>query len=1044
MLGAAVIFLGVTLLITAGVASGIAPAVGDSVERTEAPADTERLQSELNSEQEHTKLDNGTLTISIANLDSEYDDDLSLGFKTADDSTDREIVPEHEAVEVEIDDLREDINIFEPFDIVAFPDTDENQTLVESLEIKALVNEPRLTADRNEGELLFESPFLFTGEEYHVMIGNRQESVNATEDRSLNLSDHNAFVLLSGNETLEISATGGDFETELAVPFDNDEVFGLAKDIADAPSVVPKDGEIRIEHDLLFRNESYELRIETSSPDGIFVKEVRATDQSVALPTEVSSALVADNFSTTATSVEGVVSGEDIFEHDTHIHLDEYTATIEGGNLTIEGFDSPEFVHQAWIKHNGQISLADATNQSVLSIDLTDSSISPEEEDTVDVVIIGEEGHLSSIIVEIIDVPTEDGGLFDGISRFLTIWLVAAVLSLLAFFLFFNTGPRSVRQALKSGKAFTVLVAGHALLFSLFVYLLFVLVEFSVVKITIATIAVTAVSGMAYGLDRQEQRDSRALVLAVAIAIMTLGISLIVYELVGWPVLWIVPGAAYGLFAAATLIIWYEYHASPASQQSRPSQNSPGPSTVEVTVEVVDEVSGQQIGSGVSVYAQQKKSQGLGPNQTDKQLKLNQGTAVEKLNQGLWEFEAQAGDRTDSKTYQIDQRRQSVRLAIPGTNFTVAIENRDGKPIPNADVSIGGNGFTDSGSTGRNGRFTSLVPFSADTVDITADHQLFEAKSQTAQVTAGGTKLALEPKQGQLTVTALLDREPVSDVSVTAERRTEPRLEESGTTDENGTVEFSKMLVGRYDIDAQLPVNSTGFSITAGEAVIEEGQTDRQEIRISFDFQLSREQKQRIRDLRGVLQTISRSSRRDDAVQHFYASVLHTALDEVECVPQFGYHFLRYNQNPDAVVDAVLEAIEEATEMMDEVLSSQRNVNLFSACSDLPSTTVEYDTDTGISSLLRMGSQGIGQQRSEVQREVEAIDDRITTELRDLSEVSPVREMWEGISEILRDQSGQSETEVAASNFVALLLLDAIESIFEHRDLRKRLEQTVY
>ncbi|WP_382185439.1 hypothetical protein [Halovenus salina] len=58
--------------------------------------------------------------------------------------------------------------------------------------------------------------------------------------------------------------------------------------------------------------------------------------------------------------------------------------------------------------------------------------------------------------------------------------------------------------------------------------------------------------------------------------------------------------------------------------------------------------------------------------------------------------------------------------------------------------------------------------------------------------------------------------------------------------------------------------------------------------------------------------------------------------------------------------------------------------------------------------------------------------------------MSPTREMWEGLRDLLRDQGGLDELEVAASIFVALLMLDAVESVFEHRELRKRLEQTVY
>jgi hypothetical protein len=161
-------------------------------------------------------------------------------------------------------------------------------------------------------------------------------------------------------------------------------------------------------------------------------------------------------------------------------------------------------------------------------------------------------------------------------------------------------------------------------------------------------------------------------------------------------------------------------------------------------------------------------------------------------------------------------------------------------------------------------------------------------------------------------------------------------------------------------------------------------------------------------------------------------------------VQNSGYPLLVAGVSPDEVVDAVLDAGEVAAETISDVMTSKRNVDLFSACSDLQSVSATWQGQLSVSRVTELATQDIGQQRGEILDQLETVDERISASVSDMAEVSPAREMWEAVRTMVRDNTGATQVESAALIAVAEALLDAIEGLFDDDDLRKRMERTVY
>jgi hypothetical protein len=425
---------------------------------------------------------------------------------------------------------------------------------------------------------------------------------------------------------------------------------------------------------------------------------------------------------------------------------------------------------------------------------------------------------------------------------------------------------------------------------------------------------------------------------------------------------------------------------------------------------------------------------------------ISDGSAAVELEEGRWEAKAQfAGQFASDDTHiQAGGGRLDVTFDRPSASVTV-LDRKTGEPIPDADVTVSVDGDQGTRRTSENGQWTGPLPVSASAFEVQVDHEQYESASwSTTDVTSGvSTTLELRPLVGSIHATVTLDGMGVPAIPVTVESQRTADSETKATT-EDGSATLSDLPVGRYSIKPSLEEYPSQFSAEQASVTVRDGETARTKIAVAFDYQLTSAATDRVRSLRSRADDIGTVSRRDGAIPAYYASVVESIADTAAEVPNSGYPLLVAGVSPDEVVGAVLDAGEVAAETISDVMTSKRNVDLFSACSDLQSTSATWQGQLSVSRVAELATQDIGQQRGEILDQLETVDERISASVSDMAEVSPAREMWEAVRTMVRDNTGATQVQSAALIAVAEALLDAIDGLFDDDDLRRRMERTVY
>jgi len=425
---------------------------------------------------------------------------------------------------------------------------------------------------------------------------------------------------------------------------------------------------------------------------------------------------------------------------------------------------------------------------------------------------------------------------------------------------------------------------------------------------------------------------------------------------------------------------------------------------------------------------------------------ISDGSETVELEEGLWAAEASFAGQSAAADADIQANGSRLDIAFDRPAASVAVLDREtGEPIPDADVTVSVDEDRGTGRTNERGRWSETLPVSASAFEVQVDHEQYESASwSTTDVTSGVSKtLELRPLVGSVHATVTLDGKGVPEIPVTVESQRTANSETEATT-EDGSVTLSELPVGRYTIKPSLEEYPSQFSAEQASVTVRDGETARTKIAVAFDYQLTSAATDRVRTLRSRADDIGTVSRRDGAIPAYYASVVESIADTATAVPDSGYPLLVAGASPEAVVDAVLDAGEVAAETIGDVMTSKRNVDLFSACSDLQSVSATWQGHLSVSRVTELATQDIGQQRGEILDRLEAVDERISAAVTDMAEVSPAREMWEAVRTMVRDNTGATQVESAALIAVAEALLDAIDGLFEDDDLRKRMERTVY
>ncbi len=432
------------------------------------------------------------------------------------------------------------------------------------------------------------------------------------------------------------------------------------------------------------------------------------------------------------------------------------------------------------------------------------------------------------------------------------------------------------------------------------------------------------------------------------------------------------------------------------------------------------------------------------------EVELTDGTGSLSLGRGKWTFTAESGDESDQKRRRTINSDSTLRFELGPQNAAATVTDDDGEPLSNVPVTAtldGGESSTHQ--TDSEGRVTFALPLEADEVELSASHEKYDGDSATVALDGGSApeeSLTLDLRTGSLDVTVTVDGTPVSGLPVETRAREQAVREvgghREGTTDDEGVAAFTGLPVGKYEVGTEIPGDA--FAVQSKRVSVRDGQRGRATLEASFEYSLGRRQRDRIAEIRRDVDGLTTGSGRDVAIPRYYGTVVTALLDTVERLPREGHRFATAEADPDEVVAALLDTAEETVELVDDAMATKRNTDLFGACVDMADARVAWDGEFEVETLFGLLGEDRTAQRQPVRTQLQAVDDRINDERSDVAVVAPARELWEGVKQLVRDAPDDDRVRGAAVVFAATGLLDAIDELFDHDELRERLERTVF
>ncbi|WP_152024128.1 hypothetical protein [Natronomonas moolapensis] len=441
-------------------------------------------------------------------------------------------------------------------------------------------------------------------------------------------------------------------------------------------------------------------------------------------------------------------------------------------------------------------------------------------------------------------------------------------------------------------------------------------------------------------------------------------------------------------------------------------------------------------------------------NSTSRTSVITGGSGSISLPTGKWTISAKieneqiSSETVQRSVYQGD-RGPPIELTVnlPEISITVQDSTRDFR-VPDAKIQLESDQEKTTKRSGEDGRVTFDSKLGQKTVGVTVSHEKYEKTTNEYQVTDNGLSetVTLKPQTGKLRVVSQIDGVETEniDAKITPE---EPILkgiygEQKSIKKAGQEGEYAEgdILIGQYRVGLELSDRlETLFKTTEKRVTVSEhGETVVAEA--SFDWHLSESHHDRIRRLREEIQGVTAKSGIDTAIQRYYASVINQVLDEIEQFPKQGHYFVRVDSHPDEVTDATLEAVANAVETISEAMSTKRNLDLFTACSDMVDANTQWQGTFDMETFANRLQAGPVAARRTFAEQVDDVSARIDSERGSLSEIAPAQEMLERI-EI--SDSGKRINNIASIH-LAILLLSAVEELFEHRELRERLSRTVF
>ena len=382
-------------------------------------------------------------------------------------------------------------------------------------------------------------------------------------------------------------------------------------------------------------------------------------------------------------------------------------------------------------------------------------------------------------------------------------------------------------------------------------------------------------------------------------------------------------------------------------------------------------------------------------------------------------------------------REASVEIEVP---TQISVVNPETEPIP--DVQISSSDFL-TGSTDTTGNISASTRPRNDQINCTLSHPKYQNKSVTIS-TGGKNQFELEPKRGDIEITAKIDQEPSSKIPIqmtpVPESDTVNRSSDSLVSTGERNV-LSDIAIGDYTIESN--IKQPHFENDSTTVTVKHGRTEQCHLDIRFTWDLDSVHRNRINDLRDRINDFSQQRGQDTVIHGYYGTVIEEFLLAVESIPNKGILFIESNIHPEEVADQLLTTADRILDIFEESLSTKRNVDLFAACSDMPQQNVRWNGEVKISEAIdRLESNSSDSRREAQERYTEIEEGVIKQYKKELTEIEPISEVHKRSLELINNTNNNNDLSISA--YGNLIVLRAVEQAFEHSAIKNRLSKTVF
>lgn len=438
---------------------------------------------------------------------------------------------------------------------------------------------------------------------------------------------------------------------------------------------------------------------------------------------------------------------------------------------------------------------------------------------------------------------------------------------------------------------------------------------------------------------------------------------------------------------------------------------------------------------------------------------------------GTWVFEIEENGQI------IGRQRHDIEYGVEGNHVGLyvdlhVLETRvtvgpDQEPLEGATVEARGDagGWSLRKATDWEGWVQFEVPQSASPVSFTATYENLppaESQVQLKRVGCEGVNLRIADGAGAMAVETIVDNLswPEVDVRITPVSEGPKMFSNEGTvtTSSDGSQTVEGLPVGEYEVYAHpqvdsvdttaavksVPVESVDTTAAVERITIEDGDTVELKLSPGFSYTMSAVKKKRITEIESRIEGLAADPDYDVMIPRYYGTVLTSVLELTEAIESTPERTIGAAIPPDVAAKALLDAIDGGLAAISGAMSERLVADLLGACVSMPTARVKWDGDVTLDAFLDRvtGSQDevLEDFRDKVAETGQFLDQQWGT----VHETAPVRKLHDRLKELAAELDDIDDPLVlGAQVFAGFCLLEAIEELFEHNALVKRLNGRV-